>query len=127
MKLFSILAILTSIVSVSAKQWRLCCCHHKHEECDKVITTEIAYDLAALGAMEISNKQWTRDEGAPYDCRNCYAYAHDKKNLDNGLIGGKEFAHFCKRYDMYSTCWNPKPGFDYRNDDDPEVTGNIST
>ncbi|QDS69080.1 hypothetical protein FKW77_010036 [Venturia effusa] len=108
MKLSSILAFLTTIISVSADAYEFCCCHHKHN-CHIDSTAKVVNKTKEWGwQWEMAKGDfYNKDHGgiSPYpSCSECYA--HDLV----GLIGVKQMNNMCKDYGEKgygdSQCWN---------------------
>ncbi|QDS71640.1 hypothetical protein FKW77_007452 [Venturia effusa] len=95
MKLSSTLAFLLSIIPVSAKLFRLCCCVYKNK-CDLLTTNLVAFYYAPEGALGISGDWWSTQEGAPYACQSCYAYARGHLGiLNDQWIKAEDWRRWC--------------------------------
>ncbi|QDS77167.1 hypothetical protein FKW77_001752 [Venturia effusa] len=97
MNLSSVLAFLTTIATVSANAYKLCCCHNK-ANCSNNVTESVVAALVFVKDWKMSTKTWSTTQDAPFNCTGCYAYAPGEPN-DDGYIGIKEMRGYCKDYE----------------------------
>ncbi|TID22902.1 hypothetical protein E2P81_ATG02033 [Venturia nashicola] len=102
--------ILLAITSVSADKHDYCCCS-KDGGCLSSETGQVQANHKTGGVWNIAQDKFTTENGAPWNCENCWLYALKNgltgKRGEDGKIGGEQMANECKLHNKAkSTCWN---------------------
>ncbi|TLD36415.1 hypothetical protein E2P81_ATG03304 [Venturia nashicola] len=96
MKFSVALSLLVCIVSVSANKHTYCCCSNK-DGCDIGTTEAVVNSHVPSEGWVMDGQTWTEGQnGAPFACTGCYAFAVNYSGIDDGFLGGDEFNKACR-------------------------------